>query len=372
MAVAEIPISREDSDTASAAAARWLPAVAAAIAYPYALRLFVDCIHAARAGSAFGRASCSLGALATLAVSCAPAALALRALLAIRLDTTAQAIAARRLLHLVFAVPPVFLLCIRVAGGMNSLVGNTASGLAAWWGLWIVLSAIAWNAGRTSAKATGSTVTGVSSASAPAPLLNAVVGRSRKIHRVAVIAVLASFLILHLANHLFALWSIPAQRSAMLALRAWYRAAWIEPLILGLFVIAAATGLLRFARLSRGQADGFRVLQTACGVYLAFFLASHIWATLGARFHGIDTDWAFASGGKAGMLATGIAAAVLFYYVFALLAVAAHAGLGLRVVLLSRRVHAVAANRAARIVIAFGSAVSALIVAALLGLRIGG
>jgi hypothetical protein len=168
------------------------------------------------------------------------------------------------------------------------------------------------------------------------------------------------------------LWSIPAQQSAMLALRTWYRAIWMEPVILALFVVAAATGLLRLHRLTRSAANGFRVLQTASGCYLAFFLMSHIWATLDARYHGVDTDWAFASGGEAGLLSSGVLAAVLCYYVFSLLAVAVHAGLGLRMVLLSRRVRAAAANRSARLVFAFGTALSALIVAALLGVRLAG
>jgi succinate dehydrogenase/fumarate reductase cytochrome b subunit len=192
------------------------------------------------------------------------------------------------------------------------------------------------------------------------------------VHRVAAIAVLAAFLVLHLANHLFAIWSIPAQHTAMLALRTWYRAVWMEPVILALFVIAALAGLLRLGRLTRSQHDGFRVLQTASGCYLVFFLMSHVWATLGARYGGIDTDWAFASGGRSGLLASDVLAGVLFYYVGSLLAVTVHAGLGLRMVLLSRRVRAAAANRSARLVFAFGSTLSVLIVAALLGVRLGG
>jgi hypothetical protein len=103
-----------------------------------------------------------------------------------------------------------------------------------------------------------------------------------------------------------------------------------------------------------------------------FFLMSHVWATLGARYGGIDTDWAFASGGRSGLLASDVLAGVLFYYVGSLLAVTVHAGLGLRMVLLSRRVRAAAANRSARLVFAFGSTLSVLIVAALLGVRLGG
>ncbi|MGH8260419.1 MAG: hypothetical protein ACREUG_12105, partial [Steroidobacteraceae bacterium] len=378
-------VADETSGTRSRMLARWAPATVAAMIYPLALRLFVEAIHAVRGAAGVDRGLWILGALAGLTLIIAPAALALRSLFLIRLDTSAQAIAARRLLHFAFAVPPAYLIWIRIAGGMNALIGNAASGLISWWALWIVLGVLVWNASRA-AQAPGANTAGnagtagsgerTSSADRapaalldppPASFLSTVVGRSRKVHRLAVVAILASFLVAHLANHLFALWSVPAQHTVMMALRTWYRAIWMEPLILALFVVAALTGLLRFGRLSRGQSDGFRVVQTASGVYLAFFLVSHIWATLGARYHGIDTNWAFASGGRAGMLASGVAAGVLVYYSFALLAVAAHAGLGLRMVLLSRRVRAAAANRSARLVFALGSAMSALIVAALLG-----
>lgn len=357
----------------------WVPAVAVSIAYPFAVRLFVASLHAAQSSAGAARLSWSAGALVTLALALAPPLLALRSLYLIRGLTDSPAAAVRRLLHLACAVPPFYLVWIRVAGGMNALVGNTASGLVTWALLWIGLGVLTWNVRRGAPGAAGATVGAVGapgevidSSDEPARLWSAVTGRARRVHRVAVIAVLGSFLVLHLANHLFALWSVPAQRTVMDALRTWYRAAWVEPVILALFVVAALSGLLRLGRLTRSASDGFRVLQTASGAYLAAFLVSHIWATLGARFHGIDTDWAFASGGKAGMLASGLAAAVLLYYAFALLAVAVHAGLGLRMVLLSRRVRAVAANRAARLTAAFASALSVLIIAALLGVRLAG
>jgi hypothetical protein len=371
----DTPHARDRSSAASAPAALWIPAVAASMAYPLAIRWFVAGIHAAQATAGGSRALWSLAAFAMLALALAAPVLSLRALYAIRLGTSAGTVAVRRLLHLGVAVPPLYLLCIRVAD-LGSLVGNTASGFIVWWGGWILLSVLVWNAGRLAVAPAdiGRTEPGRTEPpqEGPARLLSTLTGRSRRIHRLAVVAVLATFLVAHLANHLFAAWSIPAQRTVMLALRTWYRAIWMEPVILALFVVAALTGLLRLGRLTRSASDGFRVLQTASGCYLAFFLMSHIWATLGARWHGIDTNWAFASGGKAGMLASGVGAGVLLYYVGSLLAVAVHAGLGLRMVLLSRRVRTVAANRSARLVFAFGSALSALIVAALLGMRLGG
>jgi len=352
----------------------WMPAVAASMFYPVAVGLFVDGYHAARAAAGASVALWSLGALVMLAVAIAAPALALQGLYRIRQNTSSKALAVRRLLHLAVTVPPLYLVWIRVAG-LGSLRGSTGA-LLGWWACWLVLAVLVWSAGR--GRAAGS-VSGVvdsravdSNANEPPSLLALVTGRARKVHRMAVVAVLVTFLVLHLASHLFALWSVPAQQTVMNALRTWYRAIWMEPVILALFVVAALAGLLRLTRLTRSPADGFRVLQTASGGYLAVFLVSHIWATLGARYHGIDTNWAFASGGKAGMLGSGVGAQVLLYYVFALLAVSVHAGLGLRMVYLSRRVRAVAANRAARVTFVFGSAVSVLIVAALLGVRLAG
>lgn len=365
----------------------WIPAVAASMLYPFAVRWFVAGFHAAESSGGAPRLIWSAGALLMLALAVAPPLLALRSLYELRLARDPGTAAVRRLLHLAVTVPPLYLVWIRIAGGMNALVGNTTSGLISWDILWIALGVLTWNVYRresgdsadSSARSTTLDPAARTAATPdaardgePASLWSSLTGRARKVHRFAVVAILASFLILHLTNHLFALWSVPAQRTVMLALRTWYRAIWVEPLILALFVVAALSGLTRLGRLTRSPADGFRVLQTASGAYLAVFLVSHIWATLGARFHGIDTDWAFASGGRAGMLASGVAAAVLLYYVFALFAVAVHAGLGLRMVLLSRRVRAVAANRAARLTAAFGSAISVLIIAALLGARLAG
>ncbi|MGH8229502.1 MAG: hypothetical protein ACREU3_16645 [Steroidobacteraceae bacterium] len=355
-------------------AAQWLPAIAASLLYPMAVQLFVEGYHAALGAGGTTRALYGLGALAMLTLAIAAPGLALRSLYTMRLNASPRAYGVRRLLHLACTVPPLYLVWIRVAG-LGSLRGSTAA-LVGWGIGWVVLATLAWSASRGAVESASAPVPAsspVEPADAAKPSLLAVLtGRSRKVHRVAVVALLGAFLVAHLANHLFALWSVSAQTTVMDALRLWYRAIWMEPLILALFVLAAFTGLLRLSRLTRAPADGWRVLQTASGGYIAIFLVSHIWATLGARYHGIDTNWAFASGGKAGMLASGVAAMVLLYYTFALLAVAVHAGLGLRMVLLSRRVRAAAANRSARWVFACGSAMSALIVAALLGARLAG
>ena len=372
-AVAAIPDTSSPATVPLGAGAvgvlHWVPVVAASMFYPVAVGLFVEGYHAARATAGVTAALWGLAALVMLAVATAAPGLALLGLYRIRQNTSSKALAVRRLLHLAVTVPPLYLVWIRVAG-WGSLRGSSVA-LIGWCTCWLVLAMLVWNAGRGSVAESALRAGDVNAEESPR-LLGLLTGRARKVHRTAVVAVLVTFLVLHLANHVFALWSVPAQTTVMDALRTWYRAIWMEPVILALFVVAALSGLLRLTRLTRSQADGFRVLQTATGGYLAVFLVSHIWATLGARYHGVDTNWAFASGGKAGMLGSGLGAQVLLYYAFALLAVSVHAGLGLRMVYLSRRVRAVAANRAARLTFVFGSAVSVLIVAALLGVRLAG
>src|SRR6185437_14142495 len=366
MVTAEARIAQDQPLAGLVSWAVWIPALAATMAYPIAVTLFVDSYHAAKVGSA----AWSLSAIAALAVACAVPLLALRGLNAIRLATTYQAIAVRRLLHLAVAVPPLYLLSGRVSGLLSPLFGKAASAPILWWGIWLALAVLVWigGPGRAGSEPRPAQTAGDGSQQRSMALSSV---RVRNIHRIAVIAIVVTFLVMHLANHLVALWSVSWQRATMLALRSWYRAVWMEPVILGLFVVAALSGLVRLARLTRSASDGFRVLQTASAAYLACFLVSHLWATLGARYRGIDSDWAFATGGKAGLLASGWSMAVLIYYAFALLAVAVHVGLGLRMLLLFNHVQPAAANRAARLTVVASSLISILIVAALVGVRLG-
>src|SRR6185437_14718748 len=95
----------------------WIPALAATMAYPIAVNLFVDSYHAAKVGSA----AWSLSAIAALAV--------------------------RRLLHLAVAVPPLYLLSGRVSGLLSPLFGKAASAPILWWGIWLALAVLVWIGG---------------------------------------------------------------------------------------------------------------------------------------------------------------------------------------------------------------------------------
>ncbi len=115
----------------------------------------------------------------------------------------------------------------------------------------------------------------------------------RTIHRISA-ALIGSFVLLHMANHLAGLAGQDVHRSVQLTLRWLYRG-WLEPVLLASCAIQIATGLRlvwqRRASLRRNAT------QAISGIYLALFLSIHVFAVLQARMNGIDTDLAFAAAG---------------------------------------------------------------------------
>lgn len=83
--------------------------------------------------------------------------------------------------------------------------------------------------------------------------------------------------------------------------------------------------------------DPFKSFQIASGVYLLFFLVSHVNAVLilARAYLGIEPDWAFASGAPAGLLLDAWNCRLIPLYGYAFFAVA-HPVSGLRMLLLAR------------------------------------
>jgi succinate dehydrogenase/fumarate reductase cytochrome b subunit len=110
---------------------------------------------------------------------------------------------------------------------------------------------------------------------------------------------LAVFILVHLANHLVALWSVPAHLTTMDALRRVYRHPVVET---GLLLAVAGqifTGLRLYwasrQQLPRPLAER---IQLFSGLYLAFFLLVHTGAVLSGRaLLGLDTNLYFAAAG---------------------------------------------------------------------------
>ncbi|WP_309667383.1 hypothetical protein [Tabrizicola sp.] len=148
----------------------------------------------------------------------------------------------------------------------------------------------------------------------------------RGAHRLSA-TVLAVFLTLHLGNHLAGLAGQAAHTGVLHALRPVYRNPIIEPLLIGLFVWQAASGLRLAWRFRR--AKGWPRVQAMSGCYLSLFLLIHISVVLGARaVSGTDTDLAFAAAG----LHAGGAWPWVFapYYGLAVAALFAHLSVPLR------------------------------------------
>jgi hypothetical protein len=118
----------------------------------------------------------------------------------------------------------------------------------------------------------------------------------RRLHRAAG-AVLAVFLVVHVANHLAALAGVDAHVRFMDATRRVYRQPVVEAVLLACVVLQAASGL-RMLWTGRQRRRGVLAwLQAGSGAYVALFLAIHVAAVLAGRAGGLDTNFFFAAAG---------------------------------------------------------------------------
>ena len=109
----------------------------------------------------------------------------------------------------------------------------------------------------------------------------------------------------HMINHIVAIWSLSSDVEVMTALRRIYRAGWVEPGLIGLFVFQIVSGLILLQSRMIQKTDFFGALQTTSGIYLATFLMSHMTAVfvLGRLVLSVDTNDAWAAGLPAGVVA---------------------------------------------------------------------
>lgn len=343
---------------ANLAARRWVmvtPAVAALI-YPW---LLSGAYRSAHWRPAANDSTAALGGIALaawlLAAFAVPAlAFAVVSALGASERPTRGIARARAFAHLAFACAPLY----TFLGVAVYLAGSSTADLVIWPLLWagIVAAVFIGASNATPAEATART---------PSWL--------RPMHGVGAAIVIVGFVSLHLFNHLTGFWSAETHIAVMDVLRKWYRSGVVEPLVVALmlFMVISGAWLLR-VRLSR-PSSFFETLQTMTGAYLGIYILGHMNSVfIYARWSGgIETDFWFASGGKAGLLGDPWNVRLLPHYAIGVWSVITHAGCGLRTVLLNHGVAERTADRVAGWISVFGAAVTIPMILALVRIHIG-
>lgn len=287
----------------------------AALAYPFLLERFNAAVTASGGGIDAVAAACLVLALLV------PAAGVLVALDLGAIDRpTRGELLAKRIALLASAAPPAF----TFLGVLLYMAGSPVPDALPWSVFWVL---------TTLAGVCGAVVGDVPvppAVTAPSP-------RLRVAHGVSAAAIVLLFLALHLSNHLSALWSLAAQKALMADFRVVYRAAFIEPLLVGLFLFQVVSGATMLWAYARGAADTFRTLQLCTGAYLIFFVVGHMNSVFffARTYLGIQTDWNFATGAPTGLIRDAWNIRLLPHYLLGVASVLVHLILGARVVALA-------------------------------------
>lgn len=148
----------------------------------------------------------------------------------------------------------------------------------------------------------------------------------RLFHRTSAL-LLASFVLVHITNHVVGLAGQAEHIAFMHAVRPIYRNAVVEPILLALFLAQGATGATLVIRGWRSRRGGVAWAQAFSGLYLAAFLLIHIVSVVMARSAlQLDTDFRFAA---AGFHVAGWPWYFAPYYFLAALALFVHVGCAL-------------------------------------------
>jgi hypothetical protein len=186
----------------------------------------------------------------------------------------------------------------------------------------------------------------------PAPL--------RVAHGVSALALVMTFLTLHIANHLMFPVGEGTYNAVMKVFRHVYRNDILQPLVVALFLFQVGTGLFFVWRLTAAPSDRFRTFQIASGIYLAVYVLGHMDSVFifARTYLGIDTGWSFATGAPTGVVKDPWNIRLLPHYWLGVFFILAHLASGARVVMMA---HGVSKTLADRFMI--GGAVGAGIVA---------
>lgn len=325
-------------------------APAAALAYPFLLMAF----HYAAGLAPQDRGAVLVATASLLASIVVPVVALLSAMRYFALTSPSEAdLMARRVALAAVAAPPLYVL-VGVATWMMEVPGLDT---------WLV-SALWLGAMAAIAMAGSSRPASVAASRSRMALVVA--------HGVAAALFILLYLALHLGNHLVGLAGEAQHTAVMKALRHFYRSSLGEPLVLGLLFFLLVSGAVLAWAGSRQRADRFRAFQIASGVYLLVAITSHVNAVLNlARVVlKIDTDWAFATGAPAGLIADSWNIRLLPYYLMAVFFAVAHPFSGLRVIMLK---HGAGQSVADRMMIGgavFAALLAIIILIAMCGLRL--
>lgn len=118
----------------------------------------------------------------------------------------------------------------------------------------------------------------------------------KKLHRLTGL-VIASFLLLHVCNHLCALGGPALHIRVMNALRHVYRFWPVEALLLCCVAFQVVSGIGLVIKKGFIRQPFYVVIQVLSGLYLSFFMIFHVQAVLRGRFQWkVNTDFYFAAG----------------------------------------------------------------------------
>ena len=177
-------------------------------------------------------------------------------------------------------------------------------------------------------------------------------------------AVITTFAVFHLSNHLAGVLGGEAHLAVMRHLRVVYRQPAVE-VLLGICVLfqVASGSVLLFRRMRRPAMGWAEILQNASSAYLLLFFASHVSAVLRTRYlQYIDTNWIWLTADN--LLTDPWSVRLVPYYFLAVLALAVHGACGLRWVLLEHGQQRMA-DRALVAIVATGGLAALVIISAL-------
>lgn len=118
----------------------------------------------------------------------------------------------------------------------------------------------------------------------------------KKLHRLSGI-VIASFLLLHISNHLFALGGPAMHIAVMNMFRYVYRFLPVEVLLLMCVIFQVISGATLVFKKGFLRQPFYVIIQIVSGLYLSFFIIWHVRAVMIGRYvWNVDTDFYFAAG----------------------------------------------------------------------------